>query len=541
MEDLREPAAQARPVGRTRRPMVQHEPEEARRLIERVLLRRLLGGLLGDPSGALGLARSHPVHRDRLAVRVRCALEGAREAFVVLAQRSFGQEPDDRLADPVVRRLDDLPTLAHVGSYEARVREQGDDLVRTRTALRGERHDFDRQGTPAYGDDLGKPASVLGEAVEPLGHELLERCDAERPTGGYAPSVAANELLDEKGAAARLARRGPCHPLDERVRLAAQCRREALGVRAVERPDGEVTHFGPVGPALAHRAQEGALARFRIAVRHRQEQRGRVRRAQELEQQARAVDVAPLRIVDEEHERSRLRERGQELAEGRERAAANARRLDVSDVSDVADGTDSPQHREDVRQRVEPRRQHERPFGLDELHQMPAERVDHTVDGLVRDGFLLVRPSCQDHGPVVLHETVEEVLDQGGLAHTWASADANGDLGTAAACLERAFERVQLRLAPDEVGTRVERWRKRRRARARCRSKPSQDFSGSRPTLRLHVEQRQAEGFELRRNARCEGRRRWRRPGELRVEDLDGGTGEGQAAGQRFVEDDADA
>ena len=111
--------------------------------------------------------------------------EHAREAPVVLADGRRGELSDDRLADAVVARLDDLAAVAEPGAHEA---------VRARAAIASSSASCtpdasatidDGQGPAADGDDLEQRGARRpgGRARRWLDH-LLERDAPGRASAG---------------------------------------------------------------------------------------------------------------------------------------------------------------------------------------------------------------------------------------------------------------------------------------------------------------------------------------------------------------------
>ena len=79
---------------------------------------------------------------------------------------------------------------------------------------------------------------------------------------------------------------------------------------------------------------------------------GRLGRAQQLEEQRRAVDVPPLHVVDVQDERLSSRQRSQEVAQRREREPPDELRIGHLYLGDLADARYATEHREDTRQRA---------------------------------------------------------------------------------------------------------------------------------------------------------------------------------------------
>ena len=83
---------------------------------------------------------------------------------------------------------------------------------------------------------------------------------------------------------------------------------------------------------------------------------------------------------------------------------------------------------------------------IDEPLQVAAQRVDHRVDGLVRNRLALVGAPAQDLGLDVLFELVDEVVHERRLAEARRAGDADGDRVPAARRLERVAKDAEVLL-----------------------------------------------------------------------------------------------
>ena len=236
-------------------------------------------------------------------------------------------------------------------------------------------------------------------------------------------------------------------------------------------------------------------------MRRDDQERGRRRRAHELEQQRRAVDVPPVRVVDEQDERAAPGKAGEELAQRDERPHANEVRVDDRVASAVADARNAPQNREEPGEEPDVVGELQGLSGLFQLHEKATQRVDHAVECLVRHGLALVGAAPQDHRFAALRQPVEEVTRDGRLAHARLAAEANGDAAAGQHLVERRAQRASSALAADEhrVAVRVDdRRRRRERTIAPGRAEPPQisvpggRFSGSSARSAAHSESRSA-------------------------------------------------
>ena len=215
---------------------------------------------------------------------------------------------------------------------------------------------------------------------------------------------AARELLDEERAAARLARDRLGDALGARVsrdpRSASARRRASSGSSG---PTGCSRTSAPAGQRALDLEQERARVRLLVPVRHHEQERRRVGRPHQLEEQRRAVDVAPLHVVDEDDERLAPRELREELAQRDERALAQHVRIGdrPPPTRGRCPGT-RREHGEEARERPDVPRHDDRLALIGEPLQVAAERVDDAVDRLVGHRLALVGAAAQDLGLAVL-------------------------------------------------------------------------------------------------------------------------------------------
>ena len=207
------------------------------------------------------------------------------------------QERDDRLADAVVDRLDDLASVAQAGADEAlRLSSATDASSRLPASRRRRRACATGSGRPADGDDLERGAARRRAGARGAGATIsssVTAAEASRSVRRRRP-VAADELLDEERAAADSRAMPRAH-----VRwaassgLAEQREREARASSAGERADRDLAHLGACGQLAAHLGRNGLASASSVPVRHHEEQRRRVRRAHQLERAARRCRRRP--------------------------------------------------------------------------------------------------------------------------------------------------------------------------------------------------------------------------------------------------------
>jgi len=227
------------------------------------------------------------------------------------------------------------------------------------------------------------------------------------------------ELGDEEGAASGFESDGGGLLTRVGVVAADQLDGELIGFGIAQGSDDEVEDVCAWGAAVggegAHHG--GGLCVFDAVGADEQQRRG-LRWAHQLEQQLRAVGVAPLQIVEEEHEPSGAREAIEQRAQGEERLASQERRRgdSLGGLGDLANGRYASQHGEDARHGPGVVGDDCRAVAIRESQALAAQRVDQRVEGLV--GHLaLVGATAHHRRPVVLREPVEEVPDHRRLAH----------------------------------------------------------------------------------------------------------------------------
>ncbi len=231
-----------------------------------------------------------------------------------------------------------------------------------------------------------------------------------------------------------------------------------------ERPDHQLAHVAPdlaAGQALAQHAHELDRRRVLGAVAGDEEHGGRAGRPrsalvfegriEEIEQQRRAVGVAPLEVVDPHDERLGGGHARQQLAQGAEGAAAQLERIGrVGARRGAVDGVDAQEHGEDAGQRLDVGRDELQGLLLREGSQVLRERVDEAVDALVGHALALVAAALEHHGAVALGDVVEEAMEERALAHARGAVDLERDRLAAPRRAEGVLEHGEVVVAPDE-------------------------------------------------------------------------------------------
>jgi hypothetical protein len=359
----------------------------------------------------------------------------------------------------------------------------------------------------------------------------------------------ADQLIDEERIAGRLARdRGGQRAAAGAV--AAQPDEGQLS-RLVRRQDADLhlAHFHRRRPRraqaldqVAHRlAGVGVLA----AIGQDQEQRRRVGRAQEIDQQHAGVEVAPLHVVDDQDERVAGGHAGEQLAQRVQPAPPELVRVGRRDpLRRRLDHLGAAQDREEPRHRQDVARQERLHLLAREPGQVAAERVDQAVERLVRHRLALVAAPGQHHRAALLGQLARDPLDQHALAHAGAAVHQHGHrLPVAHRGGERLAQHLRVR-APAHQRRRVLRARPRRAARngrrGQAAAQPAQDRLTVGARGRIAVQEVDAQLRQVDRRLRHQVERRHRLAPLLLHQHHDRRADERQGAGQRVVEHGAD-
>ncbi len=247
-----------------------------------------------------------------------------------------------------------------------------------------------------------------------------------------------------------------------------------------------------------------------------------------------------MNVVDEDHQRLPSRDRREQSAQRPEREATYALR-----ILGVLPGSLEPGHalqdREEPPERPCVRRRGNGIYPFREADQVATQRVDDAVHHLVRDRFALVGPSAEDHRLGVLHEIVEETLDERGFAHARGAGDAHRDRVPRSRRIEGLAQDLKLPVAADESRKGVDgdgsaRWHRR----VGC-PEALEDLGARRAHGGVVVQKRATECVQIGRYAVDAGRRGRRLHRVLHGQHVEGAPDEGWAPDERLVEDDADA
>ena len=301
---------------------------KARRLGEGQLGDRLLRGALGVEGSALLVARAEEVRRDGLGIRVGRRLEHARELRVVRARTSAGScativsRMRSWLASTISHalaqaRAHEAPRCAGARRAAGRSRRRSRPRPRSTRAGAGRRRRRSRASRRASsGSRATRVARASSRARPRAGRRLARRpsrCGGRRSRRARAPRAGRGF----RPTRARSRRPSPSAGVGFRLRGARRGQAaRILEHRAARR---QLAHLGVLGPARAQVGQEGARLRLLGPVGRHEQHRRRRGRPHQLDEQRGAVGVAPLDVVDEDHDALPLRERRDELAQRAER------------------------------------------------------------------------------------------------------------------------------------------------------------------------------------------------------------------------------
>ena len=248
---------------------------------------------------------------DRLGVEVGLALnvlERARDRLVPARARLGLERADDRRAHEVVCEVEDHAAVDPPQRDEPLVRVLRGLVVAADDARRV-RRDLDRERTRRDADDREHRLRVGGQLGRARGDEVVDRHCLD------LPRRRARELGDEERVATRHG--------DDRVRargVAAELRDQGARVGVGEREDLELSH---VARALEPRDD----AQVVLGAVHEHGQHAGVRLLDQLGDDTRAVGVAPVHVVDEQHDRPHAREPRDRAPQRLEPAPANLLRI----------------------------------------------------------------------------------------------------------------------------------------------------------------------------------------------------------------------
>ena len=523
------------------------DPVESRGVVEGQRTSGLVGSARIELASARRIAGPAVMPGEDLGIDRSGGGENRRQPFVVPLQAIRRQVRHDRLPDPVVIDLDVV------------VQGQADATDQTGRAERGQGHPapttqlagLEGQGLPDRASRNGhgpqQPLGLLRLPLDPRPEHFIqvELADLLPAIDRLTPLNMPDQLVDEQRVPTRLPR--------HHVRLGSrhgvlppqkdQCQLARLGLR--QRLDGQLAVVEPGGAGddrLADLGQERTpLSVFRAEATQEQ-QDGRLRRAEQVREQDGAIDVAPLKVVDGQDQGGPLRQPGQQLAEPRERAAAQLLRvghLRRRGTPHRDHRLDTLQDREDPGQEWDVRGQERLDFPRRQPLQVPRQGIDQAIQRLVRDRFSFVTPPEEDDRLVPGDEPVEERSDQRGFAGPRAAEDEDRLRAAQVEAGEHAIEDLEVPRPSDQGAGPVQLGDvdQVRDLAAEHRD----DLATARPSRRVPIQQHHAEPDQVLRNPGHQRGRRWRRLRPLGHDQLLGQADKREPPRQCLVEHDADA
>ncbi len=361
-------------------------PVETRGLVERERGGRVARTGKEIPTGLLVAADGQEMRGEHLGVCAARRLELHGEPQMMAREPLGGDVPHDRLADPIVIGLDVVHLARAPGAHEVPGSERRERGERIGRELRCTCRHALLDGPARHGDDLEEALRVGAEALEAAAQDLLERQRRRIVAVGSGGSRdVASELQNEERAPFRLDRDGGGTPQGIRLGAAEQRARQVAGLGLRQRENFEASHL--LHAEVEQLRERVAPSRLLRAIGSEKEQRWRIRRPEDLGEEASAVEVAPLQIVDEQDEGARVDEPGEQLLQSGEGApAALAVVRDVQrPLGHVGDRLDLTERGKETTELVDPARKESGGRGPRKPLQIIRESVDHAVESLEGD------------------------------------------------------------------------------------------------------------------------------------------------------------
>ena len=267
-------------------------------------------------------------------------------AFVIPLFNSLGELavklPQGRLVEMAHDRFADAIVVGHHGVFtppaptanQTLLDERGDPpfpRLGSECDTDSARQRLLRQGIAGHGDDLEQALTFLGQGAHPLENHPIQveiasvgRC-RQSAVGQYHADEVSHQLDDEKGIASRFTDNGfgdvlperghDMVPIDEVIRQGAD-----VFVRQGTQSDDFNTRLRLDLAQQGFRDTEVAVGE-RTAVQN-EVQGGRARLPHESPQEGEAIEIGPLKIIDENHEVVQARHAHEQIAKGAERLVA---------------------------------------------------------------------------------------------------------------------------------------------------------------------------------------------------------------------------
>ena len=190
-----------------------------------------------------------------------------------------------------------------------------------------------------------------------------------------------------------------------------------------------------------------------------QQQRRGLGRGQQLGQQAHAVGVAPVEVVEEEDQAVAGGEGGEQALEGGEGLAPRllVGGADPRVLGQLADGADALERREHAGEVASVAAEEGRELDRLERGEVVGEGVDEAVEGLEGDRLVLIAAAGEGDDVAARLEGAEEAVDEAGLADAGPAAQVDAGGAAAGGGGEALVEGVELGLAAEQDGAAGER------------------------------------------------------------------------------------
>ena len=203
---------------------------------------------------------------------------------------------------------------------------------------------------------------------------------------------------------------------------------------------------------LQERGEAGTAIDVFTAIRQRKQQARRIGRRHKLGQHRRAVLIAPVEIVDREHDVTALAEPRDELAKRGDACATGLARIGHTraGAGRIGDRRHTLKHRKHAGQRCRLNRNERRDIRGRECEQIVGQRVDERIERLERHRFLLVAASRQHRDVAVGAKAGEEPCEEKALAGARWTLDVRGDRGAGLHGGKRVGQLCELPFASDD-------------------------------------------------------------------------------------------
>ena len=271
-----------------------------------------VGGGQHEIDRVTGLSRLTVVHGESLGVSMRRVLEGGGQPSVVATPGGGRQGLDERCADAIVIDLEERLLVRGPDADESGPSQSVQAVRCARRELGCLACHRALEWAAGHGRDLQQASRPLVQAGGAGGQKGVEA------RLGTIPAIVLDELVEEEGASAGFSR--DCGTPTGGVVVPEQAPRQLVGFGA-----GQLGHVDQLHPAVRgrqrgerqHPSDRRARLDLLASIAGHEQQRGLVGRAEQVREKRRAVDVAPLEVVDEQDERAALGETSKQFAKRR--------------------------------------------------------------------------------------------------------------------------------------------------------------------------------------------------------------------------------